>query len=131
MGSLEESSPDSHGIFVAAIVLEVRASCWLIPVVAGVSLFCLRCNYRVIHDGNADPKWTTIVLATGASPFASSKWSSINFIVELLWIGNLCCIYADAIIVFSVKCSIAIGEAIGSTLCTSSCSGIFLIFTHM
>ena len=100
-------------------------------VVAGVSLFCLSCNYRVIHDGDADPKWTTIVLTTGASPFASSKCSIINFIVELLWIGNLCCIDADAIIVFSVKSSIAIGEAIGSALCASSSRGIFLIVTHV
>ena len=131
MSSLEESSPDCHGISVPTIIFKVSTRCWIVVVVARRTLLCFLRNYWIIDDGNADPKWTTIVLATRASPFASSKCSIINFIVELLWIGNLCCIDADAIIVFSVKSSIAIGEAIGSALCASSSSGIFLIVTHV
>ena len=63
MGSLEESRPYCHGVTISAIVFVVSVCCGIVPVVVGVSLSCLLCDYRIICDGYADPQWTSIVLA--------------------------------------------------------------------
>ena len=103
MGSLEESSPDGHGVSVSTIVLEVvRCISIVPPVVVGRTLLCLLRNYWIICDGNADPEWTTIMFAAWASPFATTECSGIKFVVELLWIGDFRCINADTVIVLSI-----------------------------
>lgn len=104
MGSLEESSPDGHGVSVSTIVFEVATRSSIAPpVVAGCALLYLLRNYWIICDRNADPEWTTIMFAAWASPFASFESSAIKFVVELLWIGDFRCINADAVIVFSIS----------------------------
>ena len=88
-------------------------------------MYLLR-NYWIICDGNADPEWTTIMFAAGASPFASIECSVINFVVELLWIGNFRCINADTVIVFSVSCAKVTGFWFASRGCW-----VILIFANV
>ena len=132
MGPLEKSSPNGHGVRISTIIFKVSGiRSWSIVVVVGWTLLSLLCNYWVVHDGYADPEWTAIVFATWASPFASFECSIIKIVVELLWIGNLGCIDAYTVIVFSIKGSVAVWEALCTALCASSSRGIFLIVTHV
>jgi hypothetical protein len=88
-------------------------------------LSCAFSDNWVIHDRDADPEWTSIVLAARSSPFARPKVSHIDLVFQQSWISEHSSRNTDTIVV--LWCSKAGGTLEGATSATHTSRWIVLV----